>query len=312
MQKLSEIKQLLARAGHRPRRGLGQSFLIDPNLMNKLVSLAGLTGGETVLEVGAATGSLTEELLGRARRVVAVEMDKALAEILGRRLSQRENLTILNRDALAGKHALAAEVLAALAPDRSVHLVANLPFSVAVPVIINCLLRSWQAVKAGRAAEGSAQVRFDTLTFTVQKELADRLTAGVGEAAYGRVSVIVALLSRVQAGKVMPPEAFWPRPKVHSQMVRLDFDAAAAARLADAASLCAVLSATFGLRRKQVAAAARSRSFPFPREQFLAALASAGIDAGRRPQEVAPGGFLALANLLACPTGKGEHGTMQN
>lgn len=307
MQKLSEIKALLAARGHRPRRGLGQSFLIDPNLMGKLLELADLTGRETVLEVGAATGSLTEELLERADRVVAVEVDKALVAILRQRLGGRENLTVVHGDALAGKHALAPAVLTALAPGRGVHLVANLPYSAAVPVVVNCLLCSWRAARA----PGSTPVGFERLTFTVQKELADRLTAGPGGGDYGRVSVIAALLARAQAGRTMSPQAFWPRPKVHSQMLRLDFDAAAAAGVADAESLLTVLSATFGLRRKKIATAARSRDFPYPRGRFLAALASAGIDPALRPQQVDPGQFRALANALSGETPTNECDTMQ-
>jgi hypothetical protein len=94
-------------------------------------------------------------------------------------------------------------------------------------------------------------------------------------------------------------------------MVRLDFDAAAAGRLADAQTLLAVLAGTFGLRRKKIATAARSRAFPFPTERFLAALAEAGIDPSRRPHQIPPAGFLAAANILSRSNGPGQCGTMQ-
>ena len=190
MQTLAEIKALLAEAGTVPRRGLGQHFLIDGNLMAKLLELADVPAGATVLEAGSATGSLTEELARRAGRVVAVEVDPRLAGVLQRRLAGRRNVTVLNCDVLAGKHALSEEVLSALAGAETVHLVANLPYKVAVPVVINCLLSSWRAVRAG------GPVRFDRLTFTVQQELAERLTARHGGSDYGPASVMVALLSR--------------------------------------------------------------------------------------------------------------------
>ena len=297
MQTLTEIRELLAAARVSPNRRLGQSFLIDGNLMGKLLELAGLTGGETVLEIGAATGSLTEELLEAAGRVVAVELDDTLAGILRSRLGDRESLTILNCDVLAGKHAPAPAVLDALAAADGVHLVSNLPYNVAVPVVVNCLLNSWRALMSG----GEEAVRFDRLTFTVQRELLNRLTAGTAESPGGEcgpASVIVALLARATVGRTLPPQAFWPRPKVVSQMLRLDFDAESAAALDDAGTLQTLLSATFGHRRKRLLTACKTRRFPYRPEAFAEALAEADIDGGRRPQELRPRQFRDLANAL--------------
>ena len=297
MQTLSEIRSLLAAAGRQPRKRLGQHFLIDANLMSRLLDLAGLTGEETVLEVGPATGSLTEELLRRARRVVAVEADVHLAEILQRRLGGNEALTVLARDVLAGKRALAPEVLELLSEAPQVDLMSNLPYHVAVPVIVNCLLSSWAAVR-GRSAGGVRPVCFRRLTFTVQRELAERLTAGPGGGGYGPASVVVGLLARVRPGRSIPPAAFWPRPKVHSQMLSLDFDPAAAERLRDAPMLEAVLSAAFGQRRKKIAAVARRRGLAFSGEAFLSALGEAGVDPDLRPEQVPPGAYRDIANIL--------------
>ena len=298
VQKLSEIRELLLSAGKRPQGRLGQRFLIDANLMSKLLELAELAGDETVLEVGAATGSLTEELLERAGRVVAVELDSKLAEILLRRLGGRERLTVLNCDVLAGKHALAGEVLGELAGEDSVHLVANLPYNIAVPLILNCLLLSWRAVRPEVGRDPAGAVTFGRLTFTIQRELAERLTAEAG-GGYGPAAVIVALLARATPGRAVGPEALWPRPKVDSQILRLDFEPDRAGRLADAAVLSQVLSMTFGQRRKKIIAAARRKDLPFGGEAFLAALDRAGIDRSARPEQVPPAGFLALANTLA-------------
>ncbi len=295
MQTLSQIREILSAAGLRPRKSLGQNFLVDANLMDKLLELADVRGTDTVLEVGPATGSLTEELITRAAAVVVVEADGALTEILRRRVGQAKNLVILNRDVLAGKHKIAPEVLDALAGAGQAQLVANLPYNIAVPLIMNCLALSW---RAGRGASRQA-VCFSRLTFTVQRELAERLLAGPGSKTYGPASVIVALLTDVTAGRPIPPEAFWPRPKVHSRMLRLDFDAAAAGRLVDMDVLSAVLSATFGHRRKIISAAAKQKPLPFPPEDFLSALAEADIDPSARPEQVPPQSFLVLANALS-------------
>lgn len=297
MHTLRQIRQLLAEAGASPRRRLGQHFLIDANLMGKLLELADLGGRETVLEVGAGTGSLTEELVERAGRVVAVELDAGLADVLRRRLGERTNLTVVAGDVLAGKHALAPAVLDALA-DASrpgVHLVSNLPYHIAVPVVLNALWCSWRAAAAG----GTDAVRFDRLTFTVQAELADRLTAAPGGGDYGPAAVTVALLARATPGRAIGPKAFWPRPKVTSRMLRLDFDAEAAATLRDAGTLSAVLAGTFGHRRKTIANACRARDFPIPPPAFLDALAAAGVDRGARPHQVRPSEFRTVANVLS-------------
>lgn len=300
MQTLTQMRETLAAAGREPNRNLGQNFLIDANLMAKLIELAEVSPDQTVLEVGPATGSLTEDLLARAGRVVAVEFDSALADILQTRLGADQRLTVLKQDALAGKHQLAPEVLEALTAEdaeerKGAFLVANLPYNIAVPLVANCLKQSWQAMR-GRA---EWPVVFRRLTFTVQRELAERFLAAEGEELFGPVSVLVALLARPTAGRVLPPEAFWPRPKVHSQMVRLDFDESLAGQLADVEVLQNVLATVFSQRRKKISAAAKLKTSPLPSERFLAGLAAAGIDPDLRPQQVSPEAFRDLANFLA-------------
>lgn len=293
MQTLREIRRLLDEAGLRPRRQLGQSFLIDGNLLGKLLELAELSGGETVLEVGAGSGSLTEELLDRAAQVVAVEIDRGLCELLRRRLGGRENLRLICGDVLAGKAALCPGVLGALRPGS--HLVANLPYRIAAPLLADCLMESWRSQR-GRSG---ARCSFERLTFTVQKELAERLSASCGGEAYGPVSVLTALLGRIRLGPAVPASAFWPRPKVVSRIVRVDFDPAGAGALADADVLRAALSLAFGQRRKQVRSILRRKAAPFAPEALAWALAAAGIDPARRAEQIHPGQYLAFANALA-------------
>jgi len=283
---------MLGASGLRPRKALGQNFLIDLNLMHKLLDLAAPLADKTVLEVGPGTGSLTEDLLDRAGHVVAVELDRDLHELLVRRLADRPNLTLIRGDVLADKHHVSPEVLAALAPEAE--LVANLPYQTATPLVADLLVESWRA-RAGR----TDAVRFPALTFTVQCEVADRLAAGPGSKAYGPVSVLVALLGRTTPGPVLPPEAFYPRPAVTSRMLRIDFDAPAAGRLADADALDAVLRAAFGQRRKQLGGALRAADGPYTAEALSAARAATGVDPSLRAERVAPEAYRAMANALA-------------
>jgi 16S rRNA (adenine1518-N6/adenine1519-N6)-dimethyltransferase len=297
MQSLSQIRQMLDAAGLAPHRRFGQNFLVDQNLMAKLLELAEVGAGDVVLEVGPGTGSLTQELLERAGRVVAVEIDRGLARLLAEQFAGESRLTLITADALVGKHKIEPAVLEALGPRAS--LVANLPYNVATPLVAQCLLDSWAVLRGAASGGGGGLTRFDRLSFTVQDEVADRLVAGADSAAYGPVSVVVALLGNVRLGPLLPAEAFWPRPQVVSRMVRIDFDAARAAELADASVLTAAVATAFGQRRKQIGSVIRRKNAAFDGDAFAAALAVAGIDTRIRAEEVTPRQYLALANALA-------------
>lgn len=308
MQTLNEIRDVLNSMGLRPRKQFGQCFLIDKNLMRKLLELARVGPDRTVLEVGPGTGSLTEELLEHAAKVVAVEIDRDLAGLLRQRLAGRKNLVLICGDVLAGKHAIAPEVLAALGPSSD--LVANLPYQVATPLVAECLKMGTGTCfpdDSGRGAEReSAKIgdcprfltRFCRLTFTVQREVADRMTARPGGGRYGPISVLVSLLGRTTAGPAVPASAFWPRPKVESRILRIDFDAALAGRLADVRTLERVLSLAFGQRRKQIGSVAKRKNSPFLPGQFEEALLAAGVDPALRAEEVSPEQFRVLSNAL--------------
>lgn len=291
MQTQSQIRQMLDSAGLAPQKQFGQCFLIDLNLMGKLVELADVRPGMTVLEVGPGTGSLTGQLLEQAQKVVAVEIDHGLARLLRGNFADRKNFALIEDDAMAGKHHISPVVLAEL--GRSASLIANLPYNIATPLIAECLMSSWRA-SAGRDDKACL---FESLTFTVQREVADRLTAQVGQDAYGQVSVLTALLGKVTTGSIAPPEAFWPAPKVASRIMRIDFDRQAAARIADLDSLANLLNLAFSQRRKQIGSLVRRKCRAGDAEQFAAALEKAQITPDMRPDAIGPAQYLRLAEL---------------
>ena len=293
MQTLTQIRQLLADSGLQPQKRFGQCFMIDQNLLAKLLELADIAPADTILEVGPGTGTLTEELLKRAGKVVAVEIDRGLAGALTQHFASQPNFTLLCQDALEGKHQIAPAVVQQLLPAAC--LVSNLPYNIATPLIAQCLVDSWRQSRC--VDTQNPWCRFDRLTFTVQREVADRLAARPGHEEYGQVSVLVALLGKLTLGPVLPPSAFWPPPTVDSRIVRIDFDPARAAQLADEPTLQEVLTAAFGQRRKQIGSAAkRSRFAP---AEFAAALAQADIDPAARAETIQPEQFLTLANALS-------------
>ncbi len=341
MQTLQEIRELLEAFGLAPQKRFGQNFLIDQNLLFKLLELAEVDAGRTVLEVGPGTGSLTEELLARAGKVVAVEIDSGMNRLLQERFLGKQtalfqsrlagNLVLLHRDILVGKHALAGEVVEARGP--SADLVSNLPYNIATPLVAQCLVSSWEAVREERDSgfaptvvrrdgirdsgkklqEDSSSclpetrnpnpesrfVRFNRLTFTVQQEVADRMVAPHGSWEYGPVSVIVALLGKARFGHAVPNTAFWPKPQVASRMVRIDFDADRARLLADVRALKAVVALAFGQRRKQIGSVIHRKNAAFVAEDFSRALDAAGIPRTVRAEQIAPEQFLSAANALA-------------
>jgi 16S rRNA (adenine1518-N6/adenine1519-N6)-dimethyltransferase len=266
-----QIEALLAEAGSHPRHRFGQNFMIDQNLV-RLVAEAGQVAREDlVVEVGPGTGTLTEELLERSDRVVVVEIDRDLAALLRKRFADRPNFSLVEGDALAGKHELNPELLAVLHTaaerGRRARLVANLPYNIASPLVIGMLIE-----------------RVHTLAFTVQKEVADRLRAGAGTEDYGPLTVMVQLLARVEVLRNLPPQAFWPAPKIDSSLVRLTRDD----RLGELARpFGQFVHSVFSFRRKTLRRALAQAGYDAD-----AVLAATGFDGQLRPEVFTPAQFL--------------------
>jgi 16S rRNA (adenine1518-N6/adenine1519-N6)-dimethyltransferase len=206
-----QIEALLARAGSRPRQQFGQNFMIDQNLVRAVADAGRIANQDCVIEVGPGTGTLTEELVERAGQVVAVEIDRDLAALLRDTFAGFPTFSLIEGDALAGKHALSPALLKCMhdarSAGRAVKLVANLPYNIASPLVIEMLI-------------GGAEL----LAFTVQKEVALRLRASPGTGEYGPLSVMAQMLARVEILRTLPPQAFWPPPTISSALVRLTRD----------------------------------------------------------------------------------------
>ena len=207
----SFLKSRFAQVGIRPDTRKGQNFLIDLNLVQILVTEAQLTKNDVVLEVGTGTGSLTALMAERAAAVVTVEIDPLLQVLASEELIDVDNVTMLRRDVLRNKNNVHQDVLDALllqlnSPDRQLKLVANLPYNIATPLIANLL--------------GGPLVPA-LMVVTIQKELADKMTAVPSTKEYGALSVWVQSLADAEILRVLPPSVFWPRPKVYSAIIRI-------------------------------------------------------------------------------------------
>ena len=245
MQTLADIKAILESRGLAPQKMFGQNFLLDHNLIRKLVDAAGVQPGDTVLEVGPGTGALTEELVARGCRVVAAEIDRGLSQHLREHFAKEPRFTLLEGDCLADKRTLAPAIVEALGPGTFT-LVSNLPYGAATPVM-SVLLTDYANCRG--------------LFVTIQREVADRLTARPGSKDYGTLSVIAQVTARVELVAKLPPECFWPRPDVTSAMVSLT--RREQPLIEDVRGLASFVQNLFEKRRKQLGAVlGRDREWP--------------------------------------------------
>ena len=271
----ADIRRIADQAGIHPTKRLGQNFVIDPGTVRRIVRLAGVKPGQSVLEVGPGLGSLTLGLLEAGCLVTADEIDSGLARRLPQTVSERmpealDRLTVINRDALTLTPQLAGD--AGKATDLA--MVANLPYNVATPIILTLLARF---------------ANLSRFLVMVQKEVADRLTAGPGSKVYGAPSLKLAWYGRAaQAGRI-GRHVFWPAPNVDSALVSFvrDEEGHIGEDERTRIRVFALIDAAFGQRRKTLHAALKGLVSP---EAFKAA----GIDPSRRGETMTIAEFAAL------------------
>jgi 16S rRNA (adenine1518-N6/adenine1519-N6)-dimethyltransferase len=259
-----EIKRLLAEAGHKPNKDLGQNFLTDPDIVNRIVSLARVNDGTCVVEIGAGTGTLTVALAKAALRVVAYEIDPHLESILAATVGGRSNVEVRIADASGVR--LEDEL-----DGEPWTLVANLPYNVGTGIVLDALT-------------GSPKV--ESYVVMVQREVADRMLAHPGSKIYGLPSVVVGLHAKGTLAFTVPPEVFDPPPRVESAVIlleRVEPDQYAHRALEVAAG-------AFGQRRKML-----RRSLASVLSNPAATIAAAGIDPTLRAEDLAPEEFVAIA-----------------
>lgn len=260
------LRELLARHGVRPRKELGQNFVIDPNTIRKMIDVAELGGRERVLEIGAGPGSLTIALAAAVRHVVAVEFDRGLIPALKETLDGIGNVEVVEADAMKLD-------LTAAAADA---LVGNLPYNIATPLVMRALFEA---------------PSIQEITVMTQREVGERLAASAGSKSYGQSSVMVRYFAHARVAWRVSRRAFYPLPRVDSVIVRI----VRRDRLADVdvGSLTTVVRAAFAHRRKTLRnSLATLTGSP---EQAGELLERARIDGRARAEEIDLDGFLGIA-----------------
>jgi len=273
----SFLLKRFAEAGIRPRTQYGQNFLIDLNLIRVLHDAAELGPDDVALEIGTGTGSLTGMLVQSAGMVVTVEIDDQLFQLAREELAGADNLIMLQMDALKNKSTFRPELIQVLqeqlaaAPDRRLKLTANLPYNVATPIISNLL--------------ASREITPHSMVVTIQKELADRLMAQPSTKDYGALSVWVQSQCRVELVRELPPQVFWPRPKVTSAIIKIVLDEQLRSRLPDRWFFHRFVRALFLHRRKYLRSVLCSAfKHELEKDQVDAVLQQLGYDANARAE----------------------------
>jgi len=291
------LKKLFAQVGFRIDARRGQNFLVDLNLLDLLERSAGITPSDVVLEVGSGTGALTERLARAAGRVVTCEIDPRLAQLARERLLTVDDIggdlvarvELVEGDVLESKHRFAPAVLAAIeeaclqAPSGRFRLVANLPYCVATPIISNLL---------------ATPRPFDTATVTVQREMAERMTATAGTHAYNALSVWVGAQCRGEIVRILPPTVFWPRPKIESAIVHLELEPARRALIEDLSRFHDFVRDVFCHRRKLLRGVlvrmAGGKQNDASRDTVTRVYETMGFNESVRAEEISPDAFVRL------------------
>ena len=279
----SELKALLAKYGFNFSKSLGQNFLIDENILEKIVSAAGVTENDCVLEIGAGAGVLSRKLAQTGANCVSVEIDKALIPILNESMAEFENFTLINDDILkVDLQALAEKYF----ESKSFHVVANLPYYITTPVIMK-LFESGLSV--------------NSMTLMVQKEVALRMQAGPGNKDYGALSLAVQYYADTYIAANVPPNCFMPRPKVGSAVIRLDVRDKQAFDVKDEKLMFELIRGAFNQRRKTlVNAVGNYAGLDYSKEEIAGALIKMNLSETIRGESLTLEQFAELANILKC------------
>jgi len=275
----TQVRALLAELGVQPSRSLGQNFLIDANVLRILVDAAHLQAGDRVLEVGPGLGVLTEQLAARVKELVAVEKDRRFAAYLSERFADVPSVNIVAGDMLK-------QQLDCLGSGKLHKVVANLPYRPGTRILVDL---------------ARAEAPPDLMVLTVQREVADRLTAGVGAKDYGLLSVWVQRLYDVEQVKVVSPTCFWPAPAVTSAIVRLIRHERCPLSAEAERVFYALTKHVFSVRRKQLVTALRKAGAGLGMEESAcrAWLRERDRSEMARPQVLSPEDWCALAREIA-------------
>lgn len=280
----STIQAIKERHNFQLSKSLGQNFITDKSVIEKIVEGSDVGENDLVIEIGPGIGVLTAEAAESAAKVVAIEIDKKLIPILAETLADYDNIRVVNQDILKTDiNEIIREEREAGSFTGGVKIMGNLPYYITTPIIMGILENGVEA---------------DSITIMMQKEVADRIKAAPGGKIYGAISVAVQYYCEVEQVAAVPKEVFVPRPKVDSAVLKLAIRKERPVDLIDEKSFFACIKAGFGQRRKTLLNSLTGVN-GLPKEDVKDILEAAGIDPARRAETLDINEFAAIANGVA-------------
>lgn len=275
------IKEILAESGFGFSKSLGQNFLIDESVLEKMIINSGITKDTNVIEIGPGFGTLTQRLCMSAKKVVAIEIDSSAVPILESNLLDFDNFKVINADVLKTD---LSELIRTEFDGGEVRIAANLPYYITTPIIMSIL-------------ESRLDIR--SLTIMIQKEVAERICAKVGTKDYGALSVAVNFYSKPEMITHVPPSSFIPQPKVSSSVISLNISDEPAVSVADEKGFFKIVKAAFGQRRKTLLnALSNSPAVPKSKQEISDILQNVGIDEKRRGETLSLEEFARISDAI--------------
>ncbi|MBE6072000.1 MAG: 16S rRNA (adenine(1518)-N(6)/adenine(1519)-N(6))-dimethyltransferase RsmA [Clostridium butyricum] len=270
-----KTQELVKKYNFKFSKSLGQNFLIDDSVLDDIVNGADVNEEDFVIEIGPGVGTLTAQLLMKAKKVTSIELDNDLIPILETELGEHENFSLIHKDALK------VDFEKLIGDEESVKLVANLPYYVTTPIIVKLLKERY---------------RFKSLTIMIQKEVAERINAEPDCKEYGSLSVLVQYYCNTNIVRMVPPTCFIPRPKVESIVIRLDRLEKPRVETKDEKLMFELVRAGFNMRRKTLWNAAKT--LKLEKEKLEEAFEKSGVDPKRRAETLTLEEFAVLADCI--------------
>ncbi|MBK5240572.1 16S rRNA (adenine(1518)-N(6)/adenine(1519)-N(6))-dimethyltransferase RsmA [Clostridium sp.] len=257
------------------KKGLGQNFLIDDSVLEDVVEGADVNNEDFIIEIGPGFGTLTRALLKRAKKVCAIELDEKLFPILKEELKDFNNFELIHKDALK------VDFNELMGDEKSVKLVANLPYYLTTPIIVNLLTKGYN---------------FKSLTIMIQKEVGVRIDSDPNCKAYGAFSILVQYYCDTKILRLVPPSAFLPQPKVESIVIRLDRLAEPKVKVKDEALFFSIVRQSFNMRRKTLWNGVKNMGVS--KEDLEKCFERANIDPKRRGETLSLQEFATLSDEI--------------
>lgn len=276
---ISETKAIIEKYGFSFQKRLGQNFLIDSNIIDKIIHGADLTKKDVVLEIGPGIGSLTQAMAESAKKVIAVEIDKKLIPVLEDTLSGYDNIRIINEDILK------LDIMKVISEEDvdQIKVVANLPYYITTPIIMNLLEK---------------KLPISSITVMIQREVAERMDAVPGTKAYGSLSLATSYYAETELVTMVKPDCFIPKPSVGSAVIKLTRRTTPSVSVIDEAILFKIIKGGFAQRRKTLINSLTNSQPQFEKNQVTQALEALSLDIKIRGEALNLNQYALLTNKL--------------